>query len=177
MTCPHLIELLPNGVRCRKNGGSETTCSHGVCWHCADGGGQGAAWKTAPTPHRNIAHRAAATGTEAAVPKTGPGTELKKLLATLGVNEAIDPTTGKPSCRCQTLAAQMDAWGVAGCQEHADEIIAHLGREADTRGWAVKLRVGITACITMPGLALAGVLGMESAFRWLLRRAWENTPI
>lgn len=43
-------------------------------------------------------------------PPEGPGTELKTILHSLGINPA-------PSCGCNAKAAQMDAWGIDGCEQ------------------------------------------------------------
>lgn len=81
---------------------------------------------------------------EPPVPR-GPGTELKKLLAQLGVVAAGVP------CDCNAHAAQMDAWGADGCREHRGETVAWL-REGQTKwGWAAKLKAAALAVVT--GLA------------------------
>lgn len=66
----------------------------------------------------------------------GPGTELKALLASLG----LTPASG---CDCNARAAQMNAWGVDGCREHRDEIIAWLQEQKDKAGWLVAAQVGL----------------------------------
>jgi hypothetical protein len=55
----------------------------------------------------------------------GPGTELKKLLEQLGF-------TDSSGCGCDKRAAQMNLWGVAGCQENRDMIIGWLHDQAGT---------------------------------------------
>ena len=62
----------------------------------------------------------------------GPGTELKKLLASWGI-------TDSPSCPCNARAAEMDRNGVAWCREHRAEIIGWLQEGAAAWGWAAKL--------------------------------------
>ena len=52
-------------------------------------------------------------------PGRGPGTELKKLLAALGLAEKL-------GCECNGRAVQMDLWGVAECREHRAEIVGWL---------------------------------------------------
>lgn len=49
----------------------------------------------------------------------GPGTELKKILHSLGIHPA-------PSCNCNSKAIQMDVWGIAGCEENFDTIVTWL---------------------------------------------------
>ncbi len=68
------------------------------------------------------------------VKQHGPGTELKALLAELGLH----PASG---CDCNARAAQMDAWGAAGCREHRDEIIAWLGEQAKRASWTDAVNV------------------------------------
>lgn len=67
-------------------------------------------------------------------PDYGPGTELKKLLAELG----LQPSSG---CECEARARQMNAWGPDGCREHRAEIITWLKEEADKAGWVQKVAV------------------------------------
>lgn len=70
---------------------------------------------------------AAKTGTqEAGAAKSGPGTELKKLLATVGIKAS-------PNCSCNAKAAQMDAWGPDECESRREEIVSWLGEEAVRR--------------------------------------------
>ncbi len=58
----------------------------------------------------------------------GPGTELKALLASVG----IEATS---ACSCNAFMLQMDAWGITGCQEHFDEIVQRLREKASDWGW------------------------------------------
>lgn len=71
-------------------------------------------------------------------PAGGPGTELKALLASLG----LTPPGG---CGCDDLAARMDAWGVAGCRERREDILARLRANAAKVGWLAKLKAGALA--------------------------------
>lgn len=64
----------------------------------------------------------------------GPGTELKKLLQELGISM-------KSSCDCSSHATQMNLWGVAGCRQRRETIVAWL-REAATEA---TLRERLTA--------------------------------
>ncbi len=60
----------------------------------------------------------------------GPGTELKKLLAAVGI-------TASPTCSCNARAAFMDAReaGEPGwCEANVDEIVGWLREEATKRG-------------------------------------------
>jgi hypothetical protein len=77
-------------------------------------------------------------------PGFGPGTQLKALLKTLG----IEPS---PKCDCNARAMQMDVWGVAGCREHRDEIVGWM-RDGQTR-WGWKDKVAAAAKAVTSGLA------------------------
>ena len=58
---------------------------------------------------------------------SGPGTELKKLLKTIGIE-------AKPGCKCNKRARTMDEKGCDWCAENLDLISAWLQEEADKRG-------------------------------------------
>lgn len=77
----------------------------------------------------------------------GPGTELKKLLASIGI-------TSTPDCSCNRVAAEMDQWGADECEkpERQDYILAAMRENAEKRG--------------LPFLDAAG--------RFLIRRAIKN---
>lgn len=59
-------------------------------------------------------------------PTSGPGTELKKLLKTIGI-------TATPTCSCNARAAQMDEWGPDVCEQKIPEIVDWLAGEAKAR--------------------------------------------
>jgi hypothetical protein len=80
-------------------------------------------------------------------PQTGPGTELKKLLA--GWPFRI---VAKPNCSCNAKARAMDAKGCDWCESHLDEIVAWLRDEATKRR----------------------LVFFDAAGRWLVRRAISN---
>ena len=75
----------------------------------------------------------------------GPGTELKKLLARVGI-------TATPDCSCNARAAEMDRQGVEWCEANLDTIVGWLREQATARG--------------LPFLDVAG--------RMLVRRAISN---
>jgi hypothetical protein len=79
------------------------------------------------------------------LPTYGPGTELKKLLARVGI-------TATPDCSCNARAAEMDRQGVEWCEANLDTIVGWLREQAEARG--------------LPFLDLAG--------RLLVRRAISN---
>lgn len=78
-------------------------------------------------------------------PAGGPGTELKKILAELGIKTDA-------SCGCENKARQMDRWGVAGCREHFAEIVAWLQDAKKKTTWRKTLFATIKAATS--GLAL-----------------------
>jgi hypothetical protein len=57
---------------------------------------------------------------------SGPGTELKALLKTIGI-------TASPGCSCNKRAAAMDEKGCDWCEENVDEIVGWLREEATKR--------------------------------------------
>ena len=59
--------------------------------------------------------------------QNGPGTELKKLLATVGI-------TATPNCSCNARAAEMDRNGIDWCEANIDTIVGWLREEATKRG-------------------------------------------
>lgn len=60
-------------------------------------------------------------------PGFGPGTELKKLLAKIGI-------TPKAGCKCLARAVEMDMRGCDWCAENEAIIVGWLREEATTRG-------------------------------------------
>lgn len=76
----------------------------------------------------------------------GPGTELKKLLLSLGI--ASDDT-----CWCNKRAALMNEWGIAECRERRSEIASWLREKAEERSWVDKLQAARLAITT--GIALS----------------------
>ena len=59
-------------------------------------------------------------------PASGPGTELKKLLATIGIYAS-------PTCKCNKMAKQMDAWGWEESLKHIEEIVDVMEQTARKR--------------------------------------------
>lgn len=84
----------------------------------------------------------------------GPGSELKKLLASFGI-------TATPSCSCNAGAALMDeleARFPGWCEGHIDEIVGWMRKEAAARG--------------LPFLDVVGRLLVRRA----VRNARQNLP-
>lgn len=75
----------------------------------------------------------------------GPGTELMRLLANIGV-------TARLGCSCKQKAAQMDEWGIDGCRARRSDIANWLREEASKQSWFDKLESARRAIFL--GLAL-----------------------
>lgn len=58
--------------------------------------------------------------------KPGAGTELKKLLESIGI-------VAKPKCGCDAMARRMDREGEEWCREHWEEIVDVMEKEAHRR--------------------------------------------
>lgn len=78
-------------------------------------------------------------------PQHGPGTELKKLLAELGI-------TSFKGCDCESKAAQMNRWGVEGCRDRFNTIRGWIDEAQSKAGWATK--IAAAANVVTSGLAL-----------------------
>lgn len=60
------------------------------------------------------------------------GTEVHKILSSIGIHAS--------SCgACQDMINKMNQWGVVGCLQHKDEIIARLRERAATASWLTKI--------------------------------------
>jgi hypothetical protein len=59
-------------------------------------------------------------------PPSGPGTELKKLLATIGIHAS-------PTCSCNKMAKKMDEWGPVESLNHIEEIVDVMEETARKR--------------------------------------------
>lgn len=68
----------------------------------------------------------------------GPGTELKKILESLGVT----PTA---NCACNQRAEEMNNLGVEGCRAKRDEIAGWLREGSSAWGWREKLAAAASA--------------------------------
>jgi hypothetical protein len=75
-----------------------------------------------------LARRAAPPSAAAAPLGRGPGTELRKMLASIGIHPRGE------KCRCNQHAHEMDVRGADWCEENLESIIDWLEAEAKTRG-------------------------------------------
>lgn len=85
---------------------------------------------TVDVEHANYprASRVAEPQQPAARIDSGPGTELKKLLARIGI-------TSTPNCSCNRVAREMDQWGPEECKkpERMAQILAAMRENAEKR--------------------------------------------
>lgn len=58
----------------------------------------------------------------------GPGTELKAILASVGINPGA-------ACSCHSRMLQMDVWGIEGCEREFNTIVGWLNESAEQWGW------------------------------------------
>lgn len=72
---------------------------------------------------------------------SGPGTELKLLISSLGLS-------GASGCGCNNKAALMDSWGISGCQERREDILTWLRGQYKKRSWLETLKAGINTITT-----------------------------
>lgn len=93
----------------------------------------------------------------------GPGTELKALLADLGLVAG--------GCQCESRARQMDLWGVAGCRENFSQIVSWLGEEYHKRGWGSVFRAGFRAVRSGLAFKLSPSYPLESIVTEAIARA------
>ncbi len=92
-----------------------------------------------PTPVPDMRHVTNGTrSVPARIAESGPGTELKKLLESLG----LTPVAG---CGCESRVATMNQWGVPGCESRRPEIESWLRAEAAKLGWGQTLLVAARA--------------------------------
>lgn len=75
----------------------------------------------------------------------GPGTKMKEILSSLGINPS-------PTCDCGPVAAHMDALGVVGCRSYLPQIVQKVTDNAQKWGWVSFASAAFKAVTT--GLAL-----------------------
>ena len=59
---------------------------------------------------------------------TGPGTQLKNMLAWFNIKAK------EKGCGCRSYQKKMDRGGPQWCRDHKQEILSHLEKEAKKRG-------------------------------------------
>lgn len=121
-----------------------------------------ALWDAAPPP--NAPGVVAAARSAVLPPARGPGTELKALLAELGL-------AGVGGCGCEERAALMDHWGVAGCTERRSEITDWLRQALAQQGWGRKLTAALRAVVSGVALRLSPADPLGSLVDLAIERA------
>lgn len=95
-------------------------------------------------------------------PEHGPGTELHKLIASLGI-------TPDASCQCEAMRLQMDRGGVEWCREHRLDILVHLKAAYTKTDWPTAFR---SAAL---GPLMLGVFSSEGLLDLAIERAEQFT--
>ena len=83
--------------------------------------------------HEQIGGAALAAPAVPRAPEQGPGTELEKVFASIGVEK-------KPGCDCARMIAEMNQWGPALCRQRLDRIVDRLREGVERFGWWEKLK-------------------------------------
>ena len=71
----------------------------------------------------------------------GPGTELSRLLSSLGIKPRAD-------CSCNLLIKTMDSLGPEGCRQNKEKLLKLMQKNQDKYGWGSYLRAGFNAVRT-----------------------------
>ena len=100
-------------------------------------------------------------------PEGGPGTEMKAMLAGLGVNPG-------PTCDCNAKAVQMDLWGVEGCRANRNTIVGWLRDNAPRWGWADRVKAAANAVINGLAFKLNPLDPFPGVLDEAIRRAEEK---
>lgn len=95
----------------------------------------------------------------------GPGTELAKLLASLGITE-------QTGCQCDSLRREMDALGVAGCRRERTRFLKRLEENAAKFSWWDKFKAGAAAVLSGLFPALASLFD-DAILRAEATDAWQ----
>jgi hypothetical protein len=64
----------------------------------------------------------------------------------------------KSTCSCKSWAGKMNEWGIAGCQSHRAEIVAHLGEAYHSATWWDTLKAAGSAAYKSLPLTLGGMV-------------------
>ncbi len=98
---------------------------------------------------------------ELLAPPDGVGTELKSMLARIGI-------TSEPGCKCNLHAAEMNRRGIAWCRANVDTIVGWLKEEAKRR------RMPFSGFAAMPLVHLA-IMRAERR-RERMGSQWRGVP-
>jgi hypothetical protein len=99
-------------------------------------------------------------------PPGGPGTELKALLASLGLRAG--------GCSCDRHAEMMDRNGAAWCRANRETVAGWLRGEANKRGWLARLGAAARAVATGLAFTLDPLDPFGSLVDEAVRRAEEK---
>jgi hypothetical protein len=102
-------------------------------------------------------------------PQHGPGTELKKLLAELGI-------TSFKGCDCESKAAQMNRWGVEGCRERFYTLRGWIVEAQEKAGWLATITAAANAATSGLALQIDPLDVPGSLVRLAIERAESNIP-
>jgi hypothetical protein len=105
-----------------------------------------------------------------AVPGESPGGQLHDLIHQLGIER-------EEGCGCAAMIRQMNRWGCAGCEEHFDEIVAHLRKAYKEQSWSAVTAASMAAFSTGIAWKLYPFNQIESLVRLAIARARENANI
>lgn len=100
----------------------------------------------------------------------GPGTELKRLIVSLGL-------TAVQGCGCDKWAGEMDSWGVAGCEARREEILARLRESQSKLGWVEKTKAAVLAVKTGLAFKLDPLDPAPGLLDEAVRRAGLDRPV
>lgn len=95
---------------------------------------------------------------------TGPGSQLWKLLSSLGVTHTSD-------CSCVSLAEYMNAVGPARCQQESGILINRIKANQELYGWSTWLKAGALAVVTGLAFSLNPLDPIPGLFAEALKRA------
>lgn len=97
------------------------------------------------------------------------GISLASIISSLDVKK----TAG---CNCDEMMARMNAWGIEGCEEHREEILAHLNKAyAELNpSWADQARMGAKALAM--GIVINPFDPAGSLLNAAIERARKNQP-
>lgn len=101
------------------------------------------------------------------VPRKGPGTELKSLLSSVGVEP-------KEGCSCRALMNQMNIHGVAGCKRQRNTLIGMLKDNSESYGFGDILNAAWWSLKTGLAWKINPLDPVTSLFDEALRRAEEK---
>ena len=104
-------------------------------------------------PPGKIKHHCRGSTQQSPPPANGPGTELKKILDSLGIQPIA-------SCQCAAKQAEYNRNGVEWCKANREAILADLKTAYDEASLLTKLRAGAKAVALGMPLTIEGLLDL-----------------